>query len=87
MSVVYALYLVACMEPYCHYVMPARAYANELSCQLNAAMIAGMKRAEGNRPVQDGFNYRYECRPVRKVAVQAPPSGRSEDPAPAASRV
>ncbi len=87
MSIVYTLYLVACLDPMCHYVMPAKTYESERSCRLNAAMIAGMKRASDNRPIGNGFNYHYECRPIEAVAGRPLETTPPQGPAPAASRI
>lgn len=71
MSILYTLFVVACVGPVCHYVASPVSYATQEGCQINAAMIAGMKRAE-SAPVHDPrFSYRFECTAQQQMAEAA----------------
>ena len=68
MSTLYTLFVVACVGPVCHYVMPQQAYESYESCQINAAIIAGMKRAESTLPSDPRFKYSFGCTAQQEVA-------------------
>ncbi|CCQ74197.1 hypothetical protein [Magnetospira sp. QH-2] len=71
MDLFFSLIVIACSNPICHYVMPPTNYKSEEQCRINAAMIAGMKRADNFVASGSPFTYEYECHPVVQVS-QAP---------------
>ena len=68
----FELFLVACVDTHiCEYVQVSDLYATEQSCQIQAAIIAGM--VQGRHDVSGNVSYRFNCNP-QEAAEAAPPN-------------
>jgi hypothetical protein len=68
----FELILVACVDTHiCEYVQVSDIYATEQSCQMQAAIIAGM--VQGRHDVSGNVSYRFNCN-LQEAAEFAPPA-------------
>lgn len=67
----FELFLVACVETHiCEYVQVSDLYESEATCQMQAAIIAGM--IQGRHDPSGNVSYRFNCN-LQEAAEAAPP--------------
>jgi hypothetical protein len=68
----FELFLVACVNTQiCEYVQVSDIYATEQSCQMQAAIIAGM--IQGRHDASGNVSYRFNCN-LQEAAEATPPA-------------
>ncbi len=68
----FELFLVACVDTHiCEYVQVSDLYATEQSCQMQAAIIAGI--VQGRHDVSGNISYRFNCN-LQESAEIVPPA-------------
>lgn len=68
----FELFLVACVNTQiCEYVQVSDIYATEQSCQMQAAIIAGM--IQGRHDASGNVSYRFNCN-LQESAEATPPA-------------
>jgi hypothetical protein len=67
----FELFLVACVDTHiCEYVQVSDLYATEQSCQMQAAIIAGV--IQGRHDVSGNVSYRFNCNPQEAADAEPP---------------
>ena len=75
----FELFLVACVDTHiCEYVQVSDLYVTEQSCQMQAAIIAGI--VQGRHDVSGNVSYRFNCN-LQESAEIVPPAV-ADPPAP-----